>query len=116
MELESKLADYDVRHSDLASSASKLAMEQRRIDEKARKALRGPLELHASCWSRPGRLAAYLYWKRASTTPSRRIDAAKTHGIDARLPDGYRFLEDLAMDRASERRRAAETGVGESIE
>ena len=38
VELESKLADYDVRHSDLASTSSKLAMEQRRIDEKARKA------------------------------------------------------------------------------
>ena len=44
VELESKLADYDVRHSDLASASSKLAMEQKRIDEAAEELLQEQLK------------------------------------------------------------------------
>ena len=105
VELESKLADYDVRHSDLASSASKLAMEQRRIDEKARKALRGSFELQSSSL-----VASKDVLARVSVLEARLDDAFPPHrrrrrrtGIDGTdiWTGSTDSLEDLAMDYAS---------------
>ena len=105
VELESKLADYDVRHSDLASASSKLAMEQKRIDEKARKALRGSLDLDAKSM-----VASKDVLARVSVLEARLDDAFPPHrrrrrrtGVDGTdiWTGSTDSLEDLAMDYAS---------------
>ena len=105
VELESKLADYDVRHSDLASASSKLAMEQKRIDEKARKALRGSFELESKSL-----VASKDVLARVSVLEARLDDAFPPHrrrrrrtGVDGTdiWTGSTDSLEDLAMDYAS---------------
>ena len=75
-------------------------MEQRRIDEKAREALRGSFELRTQRWSRQDVTAGSVLEARLDDASRRTVDAAKesTARTSGRATDS---LEDLAMDYAS---------------